>query len=219
MTAAANRTHDRAENRISTSFLISGLQSLVIVRLEGGAGGGDDAVTLAHAATFPALREVNRFQLEVRLEPFEAALTSPARLLEAAERHLWIDDHAVHGHAAGTHAARDLVAALLVRRVHGAVQAVHRAVRFLDGVVDVLVGDERHDGSKDLLARDCHRLVDVAEHGWLDEVATVEAFRPAAAEDELRALGLALADVALHALELPFHRERAHFRRLTLRLV
>src|SRR5688572_6134896 len=169
-------------------------------------------------AVFAALREVYGLQLEVRLESLDAAFAAPARLLEAAEWHLRIDDHAVDRHAARAHAARDLVTALRVRRVDGAVQAVHRAVRLLDGVVEILVRDERHDGPEDFLARSRHLLIDVAEHGRLDEVAAVEAFRPAAAEHELRALGLALADVALHALELPLHRERAHLRRGILRI-
>src|SRR5688572_7970399 len=159
-----------------------------------------------------ALREVHGLQLEVRLETLDAALAPPPRLLEAAERHLRIDDHAVDGHATRAHTARDLVAALGVRRVDRAMQAVHRAVRFLDGIVDVLIGDERDNGPEDLLARDRHRLLHVTEHGRLDEVTAIEALRPAAAEHELRALRLALANVALHALELPLHRERAHLR-------
>ena len=61
-------------------------------------------------------------------------------------------------------------------------------------------------------------VLDVAEHRGLDEVAAVEAFRPTAAEHELGAFGFALADVALHALELPLHRERTHLRRGILRI-
>src|SRR5690606_39236417 len=162
--------------------------------------------------------EIHRLQLEVELEAFDAALAPDARLLEAAERHLRVDDHAVHRHAAGAHPPRDLVAALRVRRIDGAVQAVDRIVGLLDRVVDVVVRDERHDRAEDFLARDRHPVVDVGEDGRLDEVAAVEAFRAAAAEHEARPFLLAHRDEALHALQLPLHRERTHLRRGLLRV-
>src|SRR5690606_41071278 len=142
--------------------------------------------------------------LEVELEALDTAFAPYPGLLEAAERHLRVDDHAVHRDAARAHPTSHLVAALGVGRVDRAVEAVDRVVRFAYRVVDVLVRDERNDRSEDLLLRDRHLRVDVGEDRRLDEVAALEAFRPAAADDELRAFLAALRDVPLHAFELPF---------------
>src|SRR5688572_1183401 len=67
-------------------------------------------------------REVDRLGLEVLVEPLDATLAADARLLEAAERHLRIDDHAVDRDASRSHPARHLVAVLGVFRVDGPVQ-------------------------------------------------------------------------------------------------
>ena len=56
--------------------------------------------------------------------------------------------------------------------------------------------------AEDLLLRDRRVGVDVDEQRRLDEVALVELRRGAAADDRTRALGLALLDVAEHALAL-----------------
>src|SRR5690606_9713367 len=138
------------------------------------------------------LREVDGLDLEVELEALDAAFAPDARLFEAAERHLRIDDHAVHGDAAGAHAASDHVAAFGVGRVDRTVQTVDRVVRLADRIVDVAVLDERDDGSEDLLLSDRHLSVDVGEHRRLDEIAALEALRPTAAGDELRAFLAAL---------------------------
>src|SRR6476619_7146351 len=145
----------------------------------------------------PQSGEIHCLELEVRIETLDPSLAPRARLLEAAERHRRVDDQAVHRDAARAYPPRDLVAALGVLGVDRAVQPVDRAVRLLDRVVDVFVRDERDDRPEDLFLRDRHRRLHVVEHRRLDEPAAVEALRPTAPEHELRALVLALLDVAL----------------------
>src|SRR5690606_28350984 len=109
-------------------------------------------------------------------------------LLEAPERHLRVDDHAVHRDAAGTHASRHLVAALRIRSVDGAVQTVDRIVRLAHGIVEIIELDERHHGAENLFPGDRHRAVDVRENRRLDEVPALEPLGPPASDDEARAL-------------------------------
>ena len=63
-------------------------------------------------------------------------------------------------------------------------------------------GMTRQHRAEDLLLRDGRGVVDVAEHGRLDEVAAVEVLRAAAAGGQRRALLDALGDVALDPVAL-----------------
>ena len=71
-----------------------------------------------------------------------------------------------------------------------------------------VVGDDDQHGAEDLLLGDAHGVVDVHEHGGLDEPALVDACGPAAADGHLGALLLADLDVALHPVTLALGHER-----------
>ena len=145
-------------------------------------------------------------------------LRAHAGLLEAAERHLDVDGHAVDRDAARAHPARELVGSLRIRAVDGAVQAVDRVVGLGDGVVGAVVLDEADDRPEDLLLRDRHAAVDVVEHRRLDEVPARQVVGPPAARHDAGALVDALCDVALHAVELARHGQRPHLRRSVERI-
>src|SRR5262249_48517949 len=148
--------------------------------------------------------------LQVGVEAFGAAFAADAGLLEAAEGVLGVDDHAVDGDAARAHAARQPIAALRIGREDGAGEAVGGGVGLGDGVVLVGGGEDSDHGTEDLLPRDLHVGPSIREHGGLDVVALGEALGSPAATGDLRALGPAGGDVALHARELARHRQRAH---------
>ena len=70
--------------------------------------------------------------------------------------------------------------------------------------------DDAEHRSEDLLLGDGRRVVDVAEHGRLDEPPALEVLRTSATRGERRAFVDPLGDVALHAVPLPAHGERPH---------
>ena len=79
-----------------------------------------------------------------------------------------------------------------------------------DGVVLVVVGEDRQDRPEDLLLGDGHVVAHLGEHGRLHEVAVLEALGLAgAAGDELGALVDALLDVAVDPVDLGLARQRA----------
>ena len=108
----------------------------------------------------------------------------------------------VDAEGARTQCAGHLVALLDVGGPDAAGQAEGGIVGDAQRVVVVLVLDDAQHGTEDLLLRDPHRVVDVPEHGLVDEPALVEAFGDTATECDLGALFLADLDVALHALLL-----------------
>ena len=108
--------------------------------------------------------------------------------------------------------------ALLVGRPDAAGEAVVAVVGDPHRVVLAVVGLDRQHRAEDLLLGDRHLRRHLGEDGGADEVAAVEPLgRRGAAGDELRALGLALLDVAADALALDVGDERAEPGRLRRR--
>src|SRR3989475_220576 len=122
-----------------------------------------------------------------RLDELEQApgsqLPPDPGLLEPAERCRSRDQVVVvDPYRAGLQPLRHREGAWDVPGPHPAGQAVHRVVRHPDGVFHRLVPDDRENRPEDLLLRDPHRVVHVAEDGGLDVVAALgDARRDAAA--------------------------------------
>src|SRR4051812_18565195 len=146
---------------------------------------------------FEALGQDDGLRLEVLGEALGPELAPETRVLEAAEGRREVHAHAVHAVGAGAHAARDVDAGLRVAGPHRAREAVVGVVGDAHRIVDVVVGDDRQDGTEDLLLGDGHRVVDVGEDRRLDVPALVEAGRPAATGDDTSTFVATLGDVAL----------------------
>ena len=133
-----------------------------------------------------------------------------ARLLEPAEGRHGVEGTTVDLDLAAADAAGDGLGPLGIARPDAGRQAVDGVVGDADGVVLVLVGNDREDGPEDLLLGDRHVVAHVGEHRRPHEVALVEAigcFGPTG--EELGSFVDALLDVAAHPLALGLRYERA----------
>src|SRR3954468_19449704 len=103
-------------------------------------------------------------ELQVRLEPVQAAFAAEARLLVAAERRRRIEAvERVRPHDAGAHALRHPEDAGALLRPDPGAQPVRRVVRLLDRLVGRAERQHREHRPEDLLLRDAVALRDVRE--------------------------------------------------------
>src|SRR5262245_14136726 len=160
-----------------------------------------------------ALIEDDRLGFQVGMHPFGAALPSDARLLEAAERDAEIRLEGVMADGSRAESTGDRIGAFRVVREHGGVQAVARVVRDLDRLVLALGRNDAEHRAEDLVARDGRAVVDVPEHGRLDEVAAIEMRRPTATAREAGPFLASHGDVRFHTIALARHRQRSHLGR------
>src|SRR6266498_1801771 len=149
------------------------------------------------------LLDADVLRLQVLLEAPTPELTAQARLLVPAEGG-GRDDHVVgvDPYGSGADALGDLDGAGRIPRPDGPRQAVDRVVRVPDGLFDRLVAHDRQHRAEDLLLRDAHRGLHVAEDRGLVVVAALVALagQPLAAGEELRPLVLPDLDVAVDGL-------------------
>jgi limonene-1,2-epoxide hydrolase len=132
-------------------------------------------------------------------------------LLEAAERRSRIEDVVtIHPHCPGAHLIGDVMRLLDVAGPNGGGKAVQSPIRAVDHFVDALKRDDAHHRTKDLFLRDFHVVLNIGEHGGLDEVAAIA--DAIAAADQFRALVTARANVAHDLVELRLVYLRALFR-------
>src|SRR5262245_24614828 len=160
-----------------------------------------------------ALIEDDRLGFQVRMDPFGAALPSDSRLLETAERDAEVRLEGVMADGSRPDSPGDRIGAFRVVREYGGVQAVDRVVRDLDRPLLALRRNDAEHRAEDLLARDGRGIVDVPEHGGLDEVAAIEMRWATATAREPSALLASHGDVRLHAIALARHRQRSHLGR------
>src|SRR5215203_6497742 len=120
----------------------------------------DDALILRTSSK----HNMDRFFLGVAQKLLQSAFLADAGILEAAVgRALEVIADAVDPHAAGLHPARGLDCALDVVGPHRRGQAVLERIGQLDDGVFVAPGEYRNHRPENLLARDLHLRVDVAE--------------------------------------------------------
>src|SRR5262245_30588788 len=160
-----------------------------------------------------ALIEDDRLRFQVGMHPFGAALPSDSRLLEAAERDAEVRLEGVVADGSRAESPGDRIGAFRVVREHGGVQAVDRVVRDLDRLLLALRRNDGEHRAEYLLARDGRAVVDVPEHGRLDEVAAIEMRGPTATAREARPLLASHGDVRFHTIALARHRQRSHLGR------
>src|SRR4051794_26057794 len=99
------------------------------------------------------------------------------------------------------YAPGDVRRALRIGAEHAAAEAVGRAVGDAHRIRVVPIGDDGEHRTEDLLLRDRRLVVDVGEHGGLDEPTPVELRGPPAAGDEA-AFALAGRDEAFDAVAM-----------------
>src|SRR5438093_13511405 len=117
-------------------------------------------------------RRVHHLQLAELLDPPLAVLAAEPAPLDAAERDLGAHVHVlVDPGGAALEALCDLLAARDVVGPHRAAEAVVRAVRLRERVVEVAVGDYGEGRAELLLADQAHALADVGHDGRRVEVA------------------------------------------------
>src|SRR5690606_38624716 len=153
--------------------------------------------------------ELDGRHLEVSGGPFRTALTAHARLLEATERLVRINDHAVDRNVARTDATGNRVSTLGSRRIDRCIQALLGIIGLANRIILILEGDDGNDRAEDFLLGDIHVGLDVDENSRLNIEALVQACRATATAGDLRALGAASSDVAFNARALAAHRQRA----------
>src|ERR1700760_3140242 len=132
-----------------------------------------------------------------------APLAAIARHLEATKGRIHAALSAVQSDLAGADARANppRVQVVLGPDIRG--KPIWRVVGNLHGLLLVVVGENAKHGSKNLLARDGHVVVDVRENRRLDEVSLAEAVGPPGSTDHhLGAFGNAFGDVAFHAVKL-----------------
>src|SRR3954447_9051633 len=149
--------------------------------------------------------------LGVLLEALDAVLTTDTAGLVAAEGGVGpVGDPAVDADGAGAEPTTDRERPLLVAGGDVAAETVLVVVGEADRFVVAVERDDDEHGAEDLLARDGHVVGHVGEQRRLHEPALVELLGATTTGDDARALGLALLDVAEHALALLLAHERAH---------
>src|SRR3954471_14110435 len=160
--------------------------------------------------------ELQRLGLEELLEAELAELAAVAGLLVAAERSQRVEAAAVDLDLAGADLAGDLLGPLRIAGPHAAGEAIDRVVGDLDGLFLGVVGNDREDGTEDLLLLNGHPGAHLGEHGRPHEVALVKTFgRLGAAGKQLGALLDPLVDVVAYALALRRRHQRTKPRGLT----
>src|SRR6266849_5406719 len=143
----------------------------------------------------------------LRAELADAALAvagADAALLPAAHRHLGdrvVDHHVVHAHRARLYAAGDARAARQVPGPHAGVEAVARVVGQADRLLLVADAHDRDHRPEGLVAHDVHLVVDVDQHGRLEEEAG-QVGAPLAARQHLGAARDRVLHVALDLVDL-----------------
>lgn len=139
-----------------------------------------------------------------------AELAADTTLLDAAEGD---PDVRVVGRVdpdhAGLDARRDAVRELEALAEDGGAQAVRRVVGHAHGLVLRLERRDDDERPEHLLAVDLHRVLDVGEDGWLDEVPLAVERARLPARRQRRALGLPGLDEAEHPLVLRLRHLRA----------
>src|SRR5690606_37509567 len=164
--------------------------------------------------TGPAVCSLGRvaedaLDLQVVVETEFAPLPAVSALAVAPEGAPEVEG-AVHRDPARPDAAGQRARHLEVGAADVGRETVLGVVGDLDGVVEIVVGDDRQHRTEDLLAGEGHVVGDVGEHRRLDVVAAVEPLRPAgAARDQGGALVDAAPDEPLDLVELPLRHHRA----------
>ena len=92
-------------------------------------------------------------------------------------------------------------------------QAVRRVVRDLDGLLDIVVGQQHPDRAEEFLLGNLVGVIDVADQRRVHEVA-VEPVRPATAGDDGRAALNRARHVAFHEVSLGGPDQRPEVSRL-----
>src|SRR5215213_425420 len=113
-------------------------------------------------------------RLAVLLDALGAVAHADARLAHAAERKLLrgvVDDAVVHARVAGLDAGGEALALVDVLGPDARVEPVARVVGELDRLLLVAHLHDRQRRPERLLDHDLHRVVDVGQHGRLEEVA------------------------------------------------
>src|SRR5688572_17014067 len=148
--------------------------------------------------------QLKRLVFEKFLQPVYPCFPAVPRLLEAAEGRVHVEGAAVDVDLAGADAARDALRMRVVLRPYGAGEAVRRVVRDADGVLFVLVGDDREHRAEDLFLRDRHAVLHSSEDRRPHVVAARRrALRVlGASHEKLGTFLYPLLDVGAHALEL-----------------
>src|ERR1700722_10094571 len=106
--------------------------------------------------------------LEELLEAVLAALAAEARLLVTTEGRHGIEGSSVDVHLTGAQLARDFDGLFVAAGPDTAGQSIRGIVGDRDGLFLRVVGDDREDGSEDLLLGDDHVVANVREDRWTD---------------------------------------------------
>src|SRR6267378_4144218 len=152
----------------------------------------------------------HRLGLQIRVERLAPQIAAEPAGLEPAERRARVVEVvAVDPNRAGANRPGGAVRFLDILRPDPGREAVHRLIRDLYPVVEVIERQHGQHRPEDLLAGDRHRGLDAVEHGGLDVIAFPVRLHGFAAGDELRALLHALLDVGEHRLLLSLRDQRA----------
>src|SRR6184192_368846 len=166
-------------------------------------------------AAVGSVADIHDLRLGEEVERRGATLAvSESRVLDASERHLRLAAHrrGVHVEHAGFRLVGVAERGPEVVRVDRRREPVADTVRGRERGVEIARGDHAHDRAEDLLLRERHARVDVAEDRRLDEVAGTELRSRwlAAVSDDLRTGALAVVDLRLHFAKLGLVDDRAH---------
>ncbi len=169
------------------------------------AAAGRDACRLGRLGCVPQ----RALDLQVLLEAELAPLAAVAASLVSAERRIQVE-RVVDRHLAGPDPARKRAGRIEVRGRNIARKTVFRVVGDVDGLIEIVVGQDAQHRAEDLFAGDRHVVVDLGEHRRLDVVTGVEPVRPSRSADRHRRAFLdALLDQPLHLLELSLGGDRS----------
>src|SRR5260370_28323711 len=131
-------------------------------------------------------------------------------MLETAKWRLLVVKHAVDRYAPGEELGRHATRAFYVGTVYVGVKAEVRVIGDPDRIFLVFIGDDGQDGAENLLPGNGHVVLHIDKHSGLYEVTGLKPFWMAfAADQHVRALVNAFADVGLHPLVLLLAHHRA----------
>src|SRR6516225_3112366 len=168
---------------------------------------------LYHSRSLPGeclFRRVDDRRLGELLKALLAQFGPDTGLLRAGVRSVWSEiEMLVHPDRAGIDPGRHLERSVAVRRPNRAAQAEVRVVGTFDHFVDVGVAQHRQHRAELFLAHQSGVIGDVADDGWLDEIALP--LEHTAAGNNLAALPGILQET-LDLFELRLVLDRAHLR-------
>lgn len=116
----------------------------------------------------------------------------------------------IDAHGASADAVGDAEGGVDVLAPDCASEAVFGGVGEADGLFGIVERDGADHGAEDFFLGDGHAVVDLAEQGWVVELAAVFVDQGVAAKSKLCSFGLAEGDVALNGIDLFLVDDRAH---------